>query len=58
MTQTLNLDVLGLVYENGTSEILVVTPRQWLKKWANKKWKQTVITKSKLASIHLKIKTK
>lgn len=58
MTHTINLEVKGLVYENGTTEILVTTPRQWSQKMRNKKYKNTIITKSELASIHIKIKTK
>lgn len=57
-TQTINLNVIGLVYDNGTTEILVVTPRQWKAKLRNKKYKQSIINKSQLTSIHIKIKTK
>lgn len=56
--QTINLTMLGIVYENGNTEIAVVTPRQWAQRMRNKKFKKTIITKSELASIHIKIKTK
>lgn len=58
MTQTVNLTMYGIVYESGNTEIAVVTPRQWAQKMRNKKYKKSIINKSELASIHIKIKTK
>lgn len=58
MTQTVNLSIKGIVYENGSTEIAVVTPRQWSQRMRNKKFKNSIVTKSELATINIKIKTK
>lgn len=58
MTQSVNLNVKGIVYETGTTEILVVTNRQWAARIRNKKFKQSIISQSNLATLTIKIKTK
>lgn len=58
MTHTVNLLVKGIVYEKGETEIYIGSIRQWAAKMRNKKYKNSIITQSNLASIHIKIKTK
>jgi len=58
MTQTINLNLKGIVYNDGTTEIECYTNRQWAAKKISKKFKQSTVTVTNLASIHIKIKTK
>lgn len=58
MTHNVNLTVKGIVYENGNTEIAVVTPIQWAGRLRKKGYKKSIITTSNLATLTIKIKTK
>lgn len=58
MTHSVNLTIKGIVYENGSTEIAVVNPRQWSARMRNKKYKNSIISSSNLATLTIKIKTK
>lgn len=58
MTNTITLQVKEITYENGHTEIAVITPQQWAGRLRRKGYKKTILVKKQLASITIKIKTK
>lgn len=58
MTKEIKLIVLDLMYDNGNSEVIAVTPKQWAGRLRRKDYRKTIISKKVQASVSIKIKTK
>ena len=58
MTQTITIQIKDIVYENGKTELAVVTPQQWAGRLRRKGYKKTILTQKEVALLTIKIKTK
>lgn len=58
MTQLITLIVKDIIYENGNTEITVLTPKQWAGRLRRKGYKKSILNAKTQASITIKIKTK
>lgn len=55
---TIKLEVREITYENGTTEITILTPQQWAGRKRRKGYKKTIITNKTHATISINIKQK
>lgn len=57
-TQTIKLIVKEITYDNGITDVDILTPQQWAGRKRRKGYMKSIITKKDLATISINIKQK